>query len=247
MGREAVAAMGADPALVLAGAVDPAVAGEVLDGVTVRSTLSQALKQDGPFDVVLDLTNPTALMRTAPKVIEAGIALVVGTSGCDGPRLEKLRAMVKKKRGALVWVIPNFAVGAVLMMRFAEMAAKVMPHVEIVEYHHDRKQDYPSGTAIATAERIVQANPKVRMDSPDRVAHLSGGRGGAVGNVRVHAVRLPGFVASQEVLFGGVGQTLKLRHDTIHREAFMPGVVLALNHSAKLTGFHLGLEEALGL
>ncbi len=248
MGEEVIRTLAHEKDLVLAGAVDPATAAKpAAPGVLTRATVAEALAKDGPFDVALDLTNPEALMHNAPGIIKAGVPLVVGTSGNDAPRLKRLQKLVAGHPQSAVWVVPNFAVGAVLMMRFAEMAARVMPHVEIVEYHHDRKQDYPSGTALATAGRLLKANPKLRMDSPDRVAHLEGARGGALGNVKIHAVRLPGYVASQEVLFGGTAQVLKIRHDTLHREAFMPGVMLALRHGATLRGFHMGLELALGV
>lgn len=243
MGSEFCQTVNQSKSMILKGVVDITGGGKSIFGVEIRETVQEVLKKDGPFDVAVDLTNPVALMESAPLIVKAGIKLIVGTSGCDGPRLKKLKKL-SEREGALVWVVPNFAIGAVLMMKFAEMAARYMPHVEIVEYHHDKKMDFPSGTAIATAERLIKANPKLKMNSPDKVAHLEGGRGAALGPIKIHAVRLPGFVATQEVIFGGEGQLLKLRHETIDRTSFMPGISLCVEKSLNLEGFHLGLETA---
>ena len=140
----------------------------------------------------------------------------------------------------------NFAIGAVLMMKFAAEASQYMPRVEIIEYHHDQKLDAPSGTAIKTADLIAEKNPNVNSgDTVDEQELIEGSRGGSRHNIPIHSVRLPGYVASQRVILGGVGQTLTLSHDTIHRNSFMPGVVLAIRKMSSFKGLQYGLETVM--
>jgi 4-hydroxy-tetrahydrodipicolinate reductase len=179
----------------------------------------------GDADVVVDFTTPEAAPVNVRECVAAGVHAVVGTTGFD---LEALRAEVESARtdGANVLVAPNFAIGAVLMMRFAQQAAAQLPEVEIVELHHDRKLDAPSGTAKRTAELVSEAGGNVHEP--------------------IHSVRLPGLVAHQEVILGGEGQTLTIRHDSIDRHSFMPGVLLAVRRVGELEDpFTVGLEQLL--
>jgi 4-hydroxy-tetrahydrodipicolinate reductase len=171
-------------------------------------------------DAAVDFTQPDAAAGNVRAALEQGVPAVVGTSGLGGAELEELDALALERSLQLL-VVPNFAIGAVLMMRFAEAAAEYLPHTEIIELHHESKQDAPSGTARATAERLPGEPP-------------------------IHSVRLPGLVAHQEVLLGGDGQLLTIRHDTFSREAFVPGVLLALEKLATLPpGLTVGLERLL--
>jgi len=175
------------------------------------------------------------------QALAAGVHCVVGTTGVGVDRWAEVAG--ETGSSACLFIAPNFAIGAVLMMRFAEVAARYMPHAEIIELHHDRKLDAPSGTAMRTAAIIAGARAEVPA-SPGRETEVSpGARGALVDDVTVHSVRLPGLVAHQEVLFGGVGQTLSIRHDSIDRTSFMPGVVLAVREVVTRSGLVVGLEE----
>ena len=189
-------------------------------------------------DVVVDFTRPDCVRANALAIVEAGARPVIGTSGVDGAtRGELVRRCEEKKLGGLL--APNFAIGAVLMMRLAEIAARHMPAVEIVEAHHASKVDAPSGTAIASAERIARVRGP-SMSPPGGVA-----RGELKSGVPVHSLRLPGVVAEQKISFGELGQKLSIEHVTYSREAFMPGVLLACRKVVKLDRFVIGLDELL--
>jgi 4-hydroxy-tetrahydrodipicolinate reductase len=209
MGRTTVAAVeGAGPDVALAGQADPSL------GVSLADVLPDA-------DVVVDFTRPDTALDNALACVAAGVHCVIGTTGFD---LEPLRAATADPDGARVFIAPNFAIGAVLMMRFAAQAAQHMPRAEIVELHHDQKLDAPSGTAARTAELMEPG----------------------AGTVPIHSVRLPGLVAHQEVILGGLGETLTIRHDSIDRVAFMPGVLLAVRRVAALPDrITIGLEHLL--
>jgi 4-hydroxy-tetrahydrodipicolinate reductase len=171
---------------------------------------------------------------------------VVGTTGVGTAQLEEIRSLLESGGNVSnVIVAPNFAVGAVLMQRFAAQAATLFPSAEIIELHHEGKVDAPSGTAIATAERIAAARGEAW--SGPQGESVQGVRGGDVEGIRIHSVRLPGLVAHQEVIFGGVGQTLTIRHDSSQRESFMPGVIIAVKAIAGRPGLTVGLEPLLGL
>ncbi len=231
MGQTTVAAVSADPELKLVGQAD---VGDDLSSM-IKNTKAQ---------VVVDFTHPSVAYKNVETIINAGASPVVGTTGFKPEEIKKLQKLAKDK-GLGGLIAPNFSVGAVLMMKYAVDAAKYMPQVEIIEYHHDNKADAPSGTAIKTAEMILEANPKLlgpKVKGKEEIAHSLGGE---MSNIRLHAVRLPGFVASQEVIFGGLGQTLKIRHDTINRECFMPGVVLACKKVIGLKELAYGLEKIL--
>jgi 4-hydroxy-tetrahydrodipicolinate reductase len=245
VGREVVKAVSAADGMRVAAAVDPSAAGTELDdgvggAVTVTGDLDAALAGPRPR-VLVDFTVPKAVEATVQRALAAGVHCVVGTTGVAMERWAELAASAKG--GACLFVAPNFAVGAVLMMRFAEMAARYLPHVEIIELHHDRKLDAPSGTALRTAALIAGARQEIPA-APGRETEVAdGARGALVDGVTIHSVRLPGLVAHQEVLFGGTGQTLSIRHDTIDRTSFMPGVVLAVREVVGRTGLVVGLEE----
>jgi 4-hydroxy-tetrahydrodipicolinate reductase len=213
--------------------------------------LVAALDVDDPLDlsgadVAVDFTHPDAVMGNLKACIDAGVHAVVGTTGFDEARLAELREMLD---GTAVGVLvaPNFGIAAVLMMQFAAQAARFFDSVEIVELHHPRKADAPSGTARRTAELVAQA--RQGMDPmPDATSTaLDGARGADVDGVRVHAVRLAGLVAHQEVLLGGAGESLTIRHDSYDRASFMPGVLLGVREIGQRPGLTVGLEHLLDL
>lgn len=243
MGREVVAAVSAEPGMEVVAAVDPLHVGECLDGVTITGDLSEGIAASNP-DVLVDFTHPTVVEGNVRVALSAGVDCVVGTTGLPVETLTELAALAPE--GTCLFVAPNFAIGAVLMMRFAAEAARFMPHVEIIELHHDRKADAPSGTALRTASLIADARTSVPA-APGRETEIAeGARGALVDDVTIHSVRLPGLVAHQEVLFGGQGQTLSIRHDSIDRTSFMPGVVLAVREVGTQSGLVVGLERLMG-
>ncbi len=203
-------------------------------------------------DVVVDFTQPDAVLDNLRWCIDAGRHVVVGTTGFDDGRLEQVRAWLADAPGVGVLVAANFGVGAVLMMRFAEQAARFFDSVEIVELHHPNKVDAPSGTARRTAALVAAARQRAGrpVGGPDatiEVSSLGGARGAAVAGVPVHSIRLAGLVAHQEVLLGGQGETLTLRHDSLDRTSFMPGVLLGVRSVADRPGLTVGLEALLDL
>ncbi len=252
MGSESVRAVSAEKDLILAGAFDAVGAGRDVGeaagigaaGIAVGDSLGDVLKKCAA-DVVVDFTTAEGFAERAEMILKAGCRLVTGTTGIDAASVRKVEKLAaRKKLGVLI--APNFAIGAVLMMQFAEKAAEYMPDCEIVELHHNRKLDAPSGTALATAEKIATARSGLKTaGDPTKTVKLPGARGGDSAGVHIHSVRLPGFLAHQEVIFGGPGQTLTIRHDTISRECFMPGVVLAVRRIMKVDRLLIGLEKLL--
>ncbi len=244
MGREVVKAVSAAPGMRVVAAVDPGAAGKGIDDgalgeIVCTGDLAEAIEVSSPH-VMVDFTHPSAVEGNLRVALAAGVDCVVGTTGLPESLLVELAASAPD--GTCLFVAPNFAIGAVLMMRFAQEAARYMPHVEIIELHHDRKADAPSGTALRTAGLIAASRAEVPF-APGRETEIAeGARGALVQDVTVHSVRLPGMVAHQEVLFGGQGQTLSIRHDSIDRTSFMPGVVLAVSKVPELSGLVVGLE-----
>lgn len=249
VGRCLVAGVEAADDLSLAGALD------------AEDDLKEALSKFQPA-VAIDFTTPDSVYDNVSMLLEAGVHAVVGTTGMSATQLDALDALAKNNNvGCLV--APNFALGAVLMMRFAEEAARHLPWVEITERHHENKIDAPSGTAITTAQRIAAARDGAGLVAPttDSTSGTTlgdgglgdggeresapGARGGRVDGVPVHSIRLPGSVAHQEVLFGGPGETLAIRHDTINRDVFVPGVLLGVREIAEHRGLVRGLEPLL--
>lgn len=242
MGRECVAAIKSESDLELVGETD---LGDDLVAVV----------RDGQAHVVVDFTVPGAAVRNTEMILEAGACPVVGTTGFTPDDLHRLQQQAESLgRGGLI--APNFAIGAVLLMKFASEAARYLQDVEVIELHHEKKLDAPSGTALKTVEMIHAARapessstasgpgaePSVEVEESVR-----GVRGGRYLGIPIHSVRLPGLVAHQEVLLGGLGQVLTLRHDTTSRSAFMPGVVLAVRKVPRLRSLYYGLEQILDL
>lgn len=243
MGREVVRAVSGASDMQLVAAVDTKEAGDsgVLAGVganglKVVTDLAATLTDSGP-DVLVDFTVARAAYENVSTAIAHGVRFVVGTSGMSN---EAVAELVRRAEGAGIGgaIVPNFALGAVLMMRFARAAARYFPACEIIELHHDGKVDFPSGTAKATAHEVASGRG-------DSVGKGHDGRGTYVEGVPVHSVRLPGLVAHQEVIFGGPGQTLTIRHDSMGRDSFMPGVLLAVRKVMTLNHVVLGLDPLL--
>ncbi|HZU79282.1 MAG TPA: 4-hydroxy-tetrahydrodipicolinate reductase [Acidimicrobiales bacterium] len=255
MGQAVCRAVAEDPDLQLVAAVDPR-----LDGIDLRQVTgvdaaglqiagdAGALARAGA-EVAVDFTVLEAARDNLRWCAEHGVHAVVGTTGFDQRELGELADLFATSDANCI-VAANFAIGAVLMMRFAELAAPFMDSVEIVELHHDAKKDAPSGTSLRTAERIAAARAAAGLDDPadpTETTVLPGARGGTgPGGVHVHALRLPGLVAHQEVIFGALGQSLTLRHDSYERTSFMPGVVLAVKQVAQRPGLTVGLDTLLG-
>jgi 4-hydroxy-tetrahydrodipicolinate reductase len=252
MGREVVKALRQSADFELVGAVDPGwvgqdagvLAGTGACGVIVGADLSVELQRTRPERVV-DFTSPAVVMKNARTVLAAGIHLVIGTTGLTTAQLEELDQLARDREVGVIHA-PNFALGAVLMMRFAREAARFFPGVELIEMHHDQKRDAPSGTALKTAEMVLETWQKndVRAEFTEEI-RLAGARGGDFHGIHIHSVRLPGLVAHQEVLFGDAGQTLSIRHDSFDRASFMPGVLLALRRVGAVRGLVYGLEHLL--
>ncbi|WP_214106390.1 4-hydroxy-tetrahydrodipicolinate reductase [Acrocarpospora catenulata] len=202
-----------------------------------------------PAEVVVDFTHPDVVMGNLEWCIGRGIHPVVGTTGFDAERLESVRGMLARNPGTNALIAPNFGIAAVLMMHFAQQAARYFESVEIVELHHPNKADAPSGTARRTAELVAEARRKAGVGvSPDATTQeLDGARGATVDGVRVHAVRLSGLVAHQEVIMGGEGEILTIRHDSMNRASFTPGVLLGVRRVRDLPGLTVGLESLLDL
>jgi 4-hydroxy-tetrahydrodipicolinate reductase len=249
MGAEVCRAVAGAEDLALVAAVDPNHAGETLrdaTGVAADLTIATDLTalQDAGAEVAVDFTHPSVVADNLRWLLDAGIHAVVGTTGLADGDLADLRERAVASP-ANAFIAPNFAIGAVLMMQFAAAAAQHLPYVEIIELHHDRKADAPSGTALRTAELIDEARTEHPVPIGGDDAH-PGARGVTVRGIPVHSVRLPGLVAHQEVILGGLGQTLTIRHDSIDRSSFMPGVLLAVREVAELDdALVVGLEHLL--
>lgn len=213
------------------------------NAVPYLADLQEALLRFRP-DVLVDFTNPQSVYKNIETALETGTKIVVGTTGLSPDQVSELDKL-SRERGVGLIIAPNFAIGAVLMMKFAAEAAKYLPHVEIIELHHDQKVDAPSGTAIKTAELIQQTRSEMKQGHPEEKELIEGARGAYYQGFRIHSLRLPGLVAHQEVIFGGTGQTLTIRHDSLNRESFMPGVNLAIKRIMHLNNLVYGLENVL--
>lgn len=251
MGREAVKALGTDDRFEVVAAVNRSrvgencrdVAGMEAPDLTIEGKLGAALDASKP-DVLLELTHGGSAPEYGTSALKRGIAVVIGSSGIGPDGLSALRdAAVEFSRPCLL--VPNFAVGAVLMMRLVETVAPWMPDAEIVEMHHAGKLDAPSGTSAHTAELIAEARTRKPGRNAMAVEKVPGARGATVHEVKVHSVRLPGLVAHQMVMFGGEGEVLTVRHDSLDRRSFMPGVKLAVAGVRGLSGFVTGLDKVM--
>lgn len=242
MGAAVCAAVAADPTLQLVAAVDPNAVGQATHGLSIAAEL-RALADAG-CEVVVDFTVAPAARVTLPWLAMHGMHAVVGTTGFTD---EDLAAFRSEFSGSNCLIAANFAISAVLMMRFAELAAPFFETAEIIELHHDRKIDAPSGTAVATARRMAAAKGEWADDPTEQVV-FEGARGGVgPAGIHLHSVRMRGMVAHQEVILGSEGQTLIIRQDSYDRTSFMPGVVLACKRIAQYPGLTLGLDSLLGV
>lgn len=235
MGSESVKAISAADDLELVASLD---LGDSLD----------LLKSSGT-EVVLDFTHPDSVMKNIEYAINNGIHVVVGTTGIDSQRMDVIKSFLAKNPKVGAIIAPNFSLGAVLMMQFAAKAATYFESVEIIELHHPDKADAPSGTATRTAELISEARARAKKSAiTDKTSSgLAGARGAKVGDVPIHSIRLRGLVAHQEVLLGDQGETLSIRHDSIDRSGFMPGVLLAIRSVKTRAGLTFGLENLLDI
>ena len=235
MGAEVIRAVEAEPDLALVAELDL--------GDSLQSLIEKEVS------VIVDFTNPDSVMANLKFAIENGIHAVVGTTGFDDARITELKEIQALNPEVGVLIAPNFGLGAVLMMEFAKTAAKYFESVEIVELHHPNKVDAPSGTSTRTAELIGQARKDAKLGAmPDATqSSLAGARGARVSGVPIHSLRLRGLVAHQEVIFGGVGEVLSIRHDCLDRSSFMPGVLLAIRSISTAPGINVGLERFLNI
>ncbi|MFV1364454.1 4-hydroxy-tetrahydrodipicolinate reductase [Mycolicibacterium elephantis] len=214
-------------------------------GVDAGDPLSRLVDTD--TDVVIDFTHPDVVMDNLKFLIDNGIHAVVGTTGFTDERVAQVRSWLAEKPDVALLIAPNFAIGAVLSMHFARQAARFFESVEVIELHHPHKADAPSGTAARTARLIAEARKGLPPNPDATSTALDGARGADVDGIPVHSVRLAGLVAHQEVLFGTQGETLTIRHDSIDRTSFVPGVLLAVRQVADRPGLTIGIEPLLDL
>lgn len=200
------------------------------------------LVADTKPDVLVDLTNPHSVYAHTKEALQLGVRPVIGTTGFTDEQLEELKGLAHDK-GIGCIIAPNFAIGAILMMKFAKEAAKYLPDVEIIEMHHDRKLDAPSGTGIKTAQMIAEVRAAKTQGHPDEKETHEGARGADYEGMKIHSVRLPGLVAHQQVLFGGDGQLLTIRHDSLNRDSFMGGIAFCIEQVMTMEELIYGLEN----
>lgn len=242
MGSTAVQMVKEDYDLTLAAVLDPFATEESVDGIPVFKSKEELIGFDA--DVWVDFTTPKFAYENTRFALENGFAPVVGTTGFTPEQIEELTELsAEKKLGGLI--APNFAIGAILLMQFAAQAAKYFPHLEIIELHHDKKKDAPSGTAVKTAELISQVRTSLHQGAVDEEELMAGARGAEFDGFRIHSVRLPGLVAHQEVIFGAQGEGLTIRHDSYDRVSFMSGVNLGIKEVVKREKLVYGLEHLL--
>jgi len=251
MGREVIKALCGDPQLSPVGAVDKRASEEYLPlpdqsrVIPLSSNLEALLEQTEP-EVLVDFSVAEATLPAVRTAVSHGVNLVIGTTGLSAENLAEIDQLAKTNEvGAIV--APNFALGAVVMIHLAKVAARFFDHAEIIEMHHEQKLDAPSGTALSTARAMLEARGKSFLCPQIQKESLGGTRGGELEGIALHSVRLPGLMAHQEVIFGTAGQTLTLRHDTINRECYMPGIILAIKKVGELKGLVYGLDKLLGL
>ena len=249
VGQEVVKAVCQEKDMVLVGAVDLKVAGDSLPlpdskGSVPFSTDLEAVLDSCEPDVMVDFTVAKASMPAVRLAAKNGVNLVIGTTGFSADELKEMEKLAGANEIGIV-AAPNFALGAVLLIHLAKIAGKYIDHAEIIELHHDKKLDAPSGTSLLTAKAMAETRGK--PFSPPSAGEPTPSRGQDVSGISIHSIRLPGLMAHQEVIFGTAGQTLSIRHDTINRECYMPGVLLAIKAVVKQKGFIYGLDKLLGL
>lgn len=251
MGLETAKAVFEDTDLELVGLVDVQAKGERLSELigkkevqlVVQTDLDKVIEETKP-NAIVDFTNPQAVFNNAKIALNNKVTCIVGTTGLNEIELKQLEKLANENNVGVA-IIPNFAIGAILMMKFAREAAQYLPDVEIIELHHNQKLDAPSGTSIKTAELITEGRTHRPPRNTREYEKITGARGGEVNQIRIHSVRLPGLVAHQEVIFGGVGQSLIIRHDSYDRVGFMPGVVMAIKKMMERKGLVYGLDNLL--
>ena len=242
MGSTAVQMVKDDQELELAALLDPFATEDQVDGVPVFRSKEDLIGFEA--DVWVDFTTPKFAYENTRFALENGFAPVVGTTGFTPEEIQELTSLSEEKKlGGLI--APNFAIGAILLMQFAAQAAKYFPHLEIIELHHDKKKDAPSGTAVKTAELVSQTRTSLQQGAADEEELMAGARGAAFDGFRIHSVRLPGLVAHQEVIFGAQGEGLTIRHDSYDRISFMSGVNLGIKEVVKREKLVYGLEHLL--
>ncbi len=244
MGQEVCRHVAAQPDMRLVGGVGLREA-EGPGGVPVLASVTDGIERWQPR-VIVDFTTPTAALGNARAALAAGVSPVVGTTGMTAQNLAEIERLAAAARLGAV-VAPNFAIGAVLLMHLSKLAGRYFDYAEITELHHEKKVDSPSGTAVHTAREMLAARGRDFEHTVSSHEAVQGARGAAMGGIHLHSVRLPGLVAHQEVILGGLGQTLTLRHDSTSRECFMPGVLLAVREVVRLNGLVVGLDKLLKL
>jgi 4-hydroxy-tetrahydrodipicolinate reductase len=248
MGHQSAMAVQEQNDMVPVGAVDMVNVGEIAGkcqaddtlNVRINSSLDEVIKQTKP-DVMIDFTKGHTGPGNIIKCLENGIACVVGTTGISEEDMGKIHKKSEEKN-VPVFIAPNFSIGAVLMMNFAKEAAKYFEWAEISELHHEKKADAPSGTALMTAQMMSEVRPDFKSPESE-TEKVAGVRGGVYHDIHIHSIRLPGLLAHQEVLFGSLGETLKIRHDSLSRECFMSGVMLSVRKVRNLSGVVIGLDK----
>lgn len=237
MGKEVCQTVSDNPSTELVAKID-------ISGDDVFQTIEQAIKNT-KIDVLVDFTQPKSIYENAKYCLNTGIKIVIGTTGLSDEQINELKDL-SSKNGTGCLIAPNFSTGAVLMMMFAQKAAKYFDNAEIIEMHHNQKKDAPSGTAIKTALMMSEAKETFKTGNCPETETIKGARGGnSYSDIQIHSVRMPGFMASQEVLFGSNGQILKIRHDSTDRKCYMDGVMLAIEHVFAKNDFVYGLENLL--
>lgn len=248
MGRQVAAALTREPDIQLVGGVDLKIesialsSGDCEYSLNVATDLPALIAETNP-NVLVDFTHPTSVMDNVRTALKNGVRCVVGTTGLSASDFDEIRSLCQRRKIGAV-IAPNFAIGAVLLMKFAEIASRHFTGAEIIEMHHDKKVDAPSGTALKTAELMSHSHTAAQEEIAVSLESQPA-RGEDVGVVRIHSVRLPGLVAHHEVIFGGTGETLTIRHDSLSRESFMPGVILAVREVMKLDQAVFGLDALL--
>lgn len=238
MGQEVIKAVEEEKDLQLTGLIDKKQFNNYYKNKYITGDNLEEILRKSHADVLVDFTQPDTVMSNIKTAILCGVAPVVGTTGLTTQDLDQIHLLAEEKNVGVI-IAPNFAIGAVLMMHCASKISKFMNEVEIIEFHHEQKLDAPSGTAIKTAQLIKKERNLNKEENP--------ARGGIYSGVNIHSVRLPGLVAHQEVIFGGEGQTLTIRHDSTSRRSFMPGVIMAVKEVKRVKGVIYGLENLLGL
>lgn len=234
MGQEVVKAVNSAEDMTLAAQID------VFNG---QFTTIKDAKESVAFDVLVDFTQPASIYENALYCLNNGIKIVIGTTGLSDLQIEELQKLSEQK-GVACLIAPNFSTGAVLMMKFAEMASKYFKNAEIIELHHNQKKDAPSGTAVKTAALMQEGAESFTTGNCTEKETVEGARGAnTYNNIHIHSVRMPGYMASQEVLFGSSGQILTIRHDSTNRECYMPGVLLGIRYVVNKGGFVYGLDK----